>query len=195
MKSCYAALALMTGLVACQDSSAEPAGLVLSFGSYDASPVVLLDVSVNGVAMAKSPVVAERSDTETPRTTGSYLLDFPPTVLAGDVVVSVSWVELFTQKAWQAEVTAPLSALVRDAGTDSVRIGPVFGPNGLMILTSDPIPTSATDIPLVDVARMCGSRLPGADFDYTVDPGELGITDLLQFTFPPVTTPECRAQD
>lgn len=195
MKAWLAASVAAFALLACQGNAGDPRSLLLEYGTYAASPVVLLDVQINGQPVPMSPVIFTLADQETPRASYSHLLSFPPAPAPGTVTVSVTWVELLTDQAWQAEVTAPLAAFDRDTTIDQIRMAPVFGPNGLMILISDPVPTSATNIPQVDVARVCGTRQPAADFDYTADPGELGLTELLQFDFPAVTSPECPAQD
>jgi hypothetical protein len=186
--------ALTIGLAACQD--AEPAYVLLTYGSYAASPVVVKDVTMNGAPVAHGAIAATEADMTTPRTTDYHTLGYPPATDRTQVTLSATWVEVFTHKAWTATVTGPLSAFARGSATDTILVGPVFGPNGLMVLTSDPLPTSATDIPQVDIARVCGTRTAEADFDYTADPGQLpGLPEMLQFSFPPVTAPECPVQD
>lgn len=188
------ALCVVLGVAGCQGG--DPDTLVLTFGTFASSPVVLKAVSVNGTPVAYSPVIATEADQLTPRTSYTQLLDYPGAGQGGNVTVSVTWVELLTHKAWQAEVAGPVSAFARYSdGQNALRLGPVFGPNGLMILTSDPIPTSATDSPLVDVARVCGARVAALDVDHTANPEELSLTELLQANFPPVTNAECPAQD
>jgi hypothetical protein len=181
------------GVAACQPG--EPDRMLMTYGSYASSPVVLLEVLVNGVPSAHGPVAYSKADIETPRTSDYNAVSYPPSLTSGQVVVSATWVEIFTAKAWTAEVTAPLSDLDYEGATDSVAMGPVFGPNGLMILTSDPVPKSATDIPTVDVARVCGDRVASLDADYTKDKENVFVTDILNFTYPPVTDPECPVQE
>lgn len=184
------------GLLACLPNS-EPRGLLLTVGSYGASPAILLDTRINGApVLPHHTLVSTSADVETPRSSSYHRLDYTPNVEPGRITVSITWVEIFTAKAWHATVSASVRSLVYQASTDTIRIAPIFGPNGLLLITSDPIPTSAAHIPLVDVARICGTRRPDLDFDFTANPTEIArLPELLAFNARPVTSPECPAQD
>lgn len=199
MTWCRAAiLAAVLALAGCRES--EPRLMSLSFSSYAASPAVLLDFEVNGVTSGLFPtVVAGEADSGEYRAGGGvYGLDYPADG-SGSIRLQAEWVELFTQRAWRAEITVPLAGFSRETTFDqgdTLRLMPVFGPNGLMLITSDPVSASADDIRQVDVARVCGSRLPEADFDYTADPTALPqLSELLAFDYPAVAAPECPAPE
>lgn len=189
-----AILAVVLALAGCREG--EPRLMSLSFSSHTASPAVLLDFQVNGVTSGIFPtVVAGEADNDEHRAGGGvYGLDYPAGG-SGSIRLEAEWVELFTQRGWRAEVTIPLAGFSRETTFDrgdTLLLMPVFGPNGLMLVTSDPIPTSAGDIRQVDVAQVCGSRLPEADFDYTADPSALAqLSELLAFDFPAVAASNC----
>jgi hypothetical protein len=185
---------MLLALAGCQET--EPRLMTLSFSSYGATPAVVLDFQVNGVSAGIFPtVVAGEADGDGRRAgSGSYGLDYPAGG-SGTVTLRAEWVELFTQRAWRSEITAPLSEFSRETTFDrgdTLLLMPVFGPNGLMLVTSDPIPTTATDDRRVDVAQTCGTRLPEADFDYTANPSALPqLGELLDFDYPEVAAPAC----
>jgi hypothetical protein len=192
-----AALALLGG---CRE--AEPARMSLSFGSYAASPAILLSAQVNGRSGPwQGMLVASRADQASPRGGGIVATDYPPAAEPGQVVVAMEWVEVFTGKAWAAELRAPVAALDRLAALDSVTLTPIIGPNGLLVLGSDPVPATADAVRPVDVARICGHRLPPRDSDYTRTPGAVaGLPELLARPRPSPTDTaapafECPAQD
>jgi len=190
------ALLAVTLLAGCREDGL-PAGMSLSFGSYAASPVVLLEARVNGQPVEwPGYLVAGMADSTTPRGSGISLLDYVPAENPREVHVAMTWIEVMTSRAWRAEVVAPLSAFARAPGTGSVEVTPIFGPNGLMIVASDPVPTSATDIPLVDVARLCGKRVPALDADLLARPADtVNLQTILDLGVPPVTGAECPAAE
>jgi hypothetical protein len=152
---------------------------------------LLRELRVNGGQVLADQVVYALADQEMPRSNGNNILNYPPHRSGSNVTVSATWVELRTNKAWRATVSAPVSSFVLEPATSGIRMAPVFGPNGLLILTSDPIPTSATDIAKVDVAKACGTREPTADFDETRDAQIVGVADMRSFEVPAVSAPEC----
>jgi hypothetical protein len=189
-------IALAVSLMSSCFGPSQPETMTISFGAYRASPVILLDARVNGkpVAVPGSLVDGVADDPMySPRAGGSYsLLGYPRSTGHSEMIVSMTWVEVFTQKAWTAEVRVPLDRFDGNRVRSVIRFAPIFGPNGLMIVSSDPIPTSATNIPRVDVARICGSRVPGLDRDYTAKPDEtISMADLLTTERVPVVLPEC----
>lgn len=175
-------------LASCVD---EPRNMTLGFNSYWASPVVLTEVLLNGQPVGFMPeVVAGAADNGEPRFPGgTYAVDYPTG--GGKVQVEARWVELLTDRAYAAEVSAPVGEFRRDE-PDTIYIVPIFGPNGLLILMSDPYPRSATDFDTKDVAQVCGARTPEADTDFAARRNEFaGLEDALASDYPPVTAPVC----
>lgn len=184
----HAILVAALALASCVD---EPRNLRLGFNSYWASPVVLTEVLLNGQPVGFMPeVVAGRADNGEPRFPGGiYSIDYPPG--NGEVRVKASWVELLTRRAYAAEVSAPLDAFRRDE-PDSIYIVPIFGPNGLLILMSDPHARSETDFDTNDVAQVCGTRTPEADTDFAARRNDYaGLEEALASDYPPVGAPVC----
>lgn len=190
--------AAMALLQACFGPS-EPDTVSLTFGAYRASPVVLLRAQVNGMRVEwPDKLVSGAADNPnySPRGgSGVSLLDFPPSIERGQVVFSMTWVELFTQKGWTAEVRVPIGLFHRYNDGRTMEMAPIFGPNGLLVIASDPPPVSATNIPRVDVGRVCGRRSPEHDRDYTRAPGDIiGLADLLARGRTAIDAPECPEQ-
>ncbi len=156
------AVALILLLAGCLPS--QPSTYGLSFGSHAASPVVVTRVGVNGGDFAMVPVLVDaRSDEVMPRSTGVYSVQFPSA--GDDVALDVEWVEVTTGRAYAGQATVPVKELERLE--NSVYVAPVFGPNGLMIVTSD----TATD--RIDLAQICAARRPAGDTDYRAVPDSL----------------------
>ena len=184
------ALSLALALAGCREG--EPRSLTLGFDSYGAAPVVVTFFQINGADTGLVPtVVAGMADDGNPRfASATYGGDYPRGD-GGVVRVEARWVELLTSRAYAAEVSAPLDAFDR-RDPDTLYIVPVFGPNGLLLVTSDPITDSATDFTLNDVTRACGSRMAEADTDYAADPTALArLQEIMALDFPVVTDPEC----
>ncbi len=185
------ALLVALALAACKEGR-DPERLDLNFGSFEASPAILLDFRINGKTLGHFPTVeSSRADTETPRGNGGASLSYPPGDPPGRITITAEWVELFTHKAWRAEFDLRTADFTWHEVLDQIRVTPVFGPNGLIIIASDPIPKSA-DVVTKDIARLCGTRAPEADFDFARRPDQIAqLPELLEFDFPPVTDPEC----
>lgn len=184
-----APLALILLLPGCL--SGEPASYNLAFGSYRAVPVVVTEITVNGRDFQMVPVLVDaRSDEVMPRAnSGLYTMDYPPGD-KGQISLDATWVELPTSRAYRAAVQVPLADLTtNEAG--GVDIAPIFGPNGQLLITSDPVPTSEADQPIRDVAQVCGQRSPGDDFDYRTTPDDL--PDLANVLAEPRPAPDSTA--
>ena len=162
-------------------ATSEPAWLNLSFSSYASTPVVLTGYRLNGQTPAMPPVpdlVAGIADVEWPRVgNGLYSLMYPrgedPQVLA----IELEWVELLSGRAWRVEAHVPIASLSGEAG-QRADIMPIFGPDGLVVISSDPVPTTTGPEPVVDVLRLCGTRVPEADqADTRVFDEVIGVVD------------------
>jgi len=89
------------------------------------------------------------------------------------------WVELLSGQAYTARISVALSDLQR-VEANVVEIRAIFGPNGLLIIPADPLRRTEADTETRDAARICGTRIPEADRDYTADPGALsGLPEAL----------------
>lgn len=150
-----------------------PDQMFMSMSAYTDRPVVVTRMSVNGRSLDMMPMVVRgRADTNRPReNAGGKMLSYPAGS-GGVMRLDLTWVELPAGTGYQAVAQVPLGALERD-GTGAAAFMPVFGPGGLLIITSDPMPKSASDMTTRDVVRMCGTRTPAADVNYAATPGEL----------------------
>ena len=145
----------------------------IGFSAYTDRPVVLTDMSINGKPVPLVPMVVQgRAERLHGRTTGGGMMIGYPAGKWGQLALTLRWVDLPTGQAWSAAVDVPLAQLERSA-SGAVELMPVFAPGGLLLITSDPIPQSADDDRTRDVLRLCASRTPAADQDFTADPTSL----------------------
>lgn len=151
----------------------EPRTMFVSMSAYTLRPVVVTQMAVNGTPLAFFPaVVRGKADTNRPRSgSGRKILSYPQGD-AGVMQLDLTWVELPAGLAYRAQVSVPLDELEKRAAQE-ISFMPVFAPGGLLLVTSDPVPKSADDETIRDVLRICATRAPEADFDYTIEPGEL----------------------
>ena len=172
---------------------AEPTGLTLSYSTYEATPVVLNGVEVNGVVFLAHPTMVEgQADTPGPRYgNGSYLMDYPRSGNAEELSLRVVWTELLTGRGYSAETQVPVAGLER-ATADRVEMMPIFGPNGLMIVSSDPLPESETVAARNDVVTLCGQRDPAGDRDWETMLNEVpGLAEAQGYDYPAPTDTTC----
>ncbi|MDO5604355.1 MAG: hypothetical protein Q4G25_04240 [Paracoccus sp. (in: a-proteobacteria)] len=185
---CAALLAASAGAAAGFRQGAD--SLALSFGSYHAVPVVLTHIGIEGPAQPLPPaIVATTADAGPPRTSGVNALSVPRDVgRDGKWRVSVQWVELLTDRAWQAEVEVPVHALTVDYGAYALNL--IFGPEGMLLIGSDRAGNQPGD--RVDVAVVCGRRMPAADRRWRNAGNELpGLSAVLAMQRPAVGTTRC----
>jgi len=196
IRSFLAAIAIIAllGAGTCQH---KVTSLVITTGSYSSTPVIINSLYVNGTRYRfERHVVAGMSDKMTPRGTGSWLVTVPDGI-SDPVRVKTEWTELLTGRAYSTSIEAPLDKFdIRRLGSGwyETTITPIYGPNGLLVIASDPIPTSADDIPKNDVARICGVRVPSADKDWRTEVDNVAqLKETYNFNYPPVENPECPA--
>ncbi|MEP4198652.1 MAG: hypothetical protein ABJL99_23765 [Aliishimia sp.] len=183
------ALILAFGLSACRFGS--PDSISIAFSAYASTPVVVTDMSVNGQRFNFFPkVVRGKGDTNRPMEgAGRMLLGYPKG--SSEMALEISWVELLTQRAFRATTLVSLKSLEISA-SGAAEFMPVFGPGGLLIVASDPIPKTAQDKTIVDVARVCAERDISADTDFAADPGEFaGLLEAVEATYPAAAASEC----
>ena len=136
-------------------------------------------------------VVRGRADVNRIEDGASRQLYTVPNIRRGALVMDVDWIELTTGRFYMASATVPLDALQRGPG-GAVDVMPVFAPGGVMMITSDPVPTFADGVRQKDVMRICAKRHPSGDHDYRTSPLELpGLFEALQAMGAPQTTPPC----
>lgn len=171
LKRAALSVLVIAGLAGCQIG--QPNQMALAFSAYTNRPVVLTEMSVNGSEMAFTPLVIRgRADTNRPQEgAGRRLLGYPGGE-NGIMDLDVTWVELPSGAAYSARVDVPLSNL-NAAASGGVEFMPIFAPNGLLIVTSDPVPTSASDRTVRDIIRICATRTPAGDKNYRANPSEL----------------------
>lgn len=167
----------------------EPARLNLSFSSYASTPVVLTGYRLNGHALlmpAVPSLVAGVADVEWPRVGGGlYALAYPRGDDPDVLTLELEWVELLSGHAFRAEADVPLAKLSGESGV-SVEVMPIFGAGGLLIIASDPVPTSTGPEPVVDVLRLCGMRVPEADqADIAQSDTIIGVADWMAWWHSP----------
>ena len=178
---------LFCGLALSACRIGEPRTMFVSMSAYKLRPVVVTQMAVNGAPLRLMPaVVRGKADTNRPRSgSGRQILSYPKGD-AGVMQLDVTWVELPAGLAYRAQVSVPLDELEK-TGWREIAFMPVFAPGGLLLVTSDPAPKSADDETIRDVLRICAARAPDADFDYTIEPGELpGLREALSAA---LTTP------
>lgn len=171
LKRIAAPLILMLSVAGCQ--LGQPDQMVVSFSAYTDRPVVLTEMTVNGTPMSITPkVIRGRADRNRPRVgSGRSLLGYPSGE-SGTMDLGLTWVELPSGNAYSTQVDVPLSELL-PAASGGVEFMPVFAPGGLLLITSDPVPESASDTRINDVVQTCAARAPAADQNFAANPGAL----------------------
>tara|TARA_R110000737_G_scaffold111883_1_gene144911 strand:- start:406 stop:978 length:573 start_codon:yes stop_codon:yes gene_type:complete len=184
-------LALLATLSLSACRLGQPSQMVLSYSAYTGRPVVLTEMSVNGTAMAMIPAVVNgRADTSKPRVGSLNQLLGYPAGKAGEMQLDMTWVELPSGAAYHAVVQVALKDLQRSS--NGVEFMPVFGPGGLLIIASDPVPKGPGDKITRDVLRTCATRTPDADRDYAATPRELpALSEALDMVDPSPATSTC----
>lgn len=170
----------------------DPSGVVVSFSTYASTPVVVTEFSLNGTNLGLLPIVAVGlADQDHPRLAGTGEMSVGYPKGGSTLRLEAEWVELLTDRAWRAQVDVAVDTL-ETIPTDRVRLMPIFGPNGLMIVASDPVPTSQSDTRENDVARICGTRHETGDTDFAAKPREYpGLFEALERSYPPQGTSNC----
>lgn len=176
-----AAVLLVLALGGCWEKA--PTTLNLSLSTFSYSPVLMTAVEVEGMAPLDTVVVASRAeDPDLPRSLGLYSMNWS----AGGknrVTVRARWVELLTDKAWEAAIDIAPRDLTRPReGTAILTL--VFGPHGQLLVASDPISPAE---PRRDLAQVCGTRAPSADRDISAEVDAIAqLASTLALDFPPV---------
>ncbi len=169
-----------------------PDGMSLAFSTTSGNPVVVTAFRVNGQDVLLQPTETYgTADVSRPRIgAGQMSLGYPKGNDAKTMQIDATWVELLTQKAWQAQVDVPLDQL-QQIPSNRVEYMPVFGASGHLLITSDPLPT-ADSAPINDVASACGTRRAEADTDFAENPGALpGLAEALAFAYPAPAPSPC----
>lgn len=181
-----ATLLLMSGY----SSTAGPQSEELSFGSLASSPVVVTGLSVNGTAFGLVPLLVDgRSDEVTPRANaGAFIVDIPPSA-DGKIRIDAVWVEVMTGRAFNATAAVPARDLDLENGA---QLAPIFGPNGQMLITSDPVPSAGSAPATRDLVSVCGTRSVTEDRDYRVATDSLpDLAAVIADTRPEPDHPRC----
>ena len=181
---------LLLALAGCRDEGPQIYGL--SFGSFSASPVVVTRLAVNGQDFQPLPLLVDaRSDQVMPRANAGLYSQPLAAGRDGQIALDLGWVELPTGRAFGATVQVPVQELQR-SGPDNVQLAPIFGPNGLLVITSDPVPQSGSDQPIHDLAQLCAARSPDEDTDYRATPDSLpDLANVLAEQRPGFGDPTC----
>jgi len=185
-RSAFAAMVLLLG---CHSAMAADS-LTLTFGSYQSSPVVLTHFAIEmPLAETQRLIVVSAAEREMPRTYSANALSLPRDVdHDGHWTVAAQWVELQTDRAWRATVNVPIRALTEWHG--SAQLNVIFGPNGLFLIGSDKIGNRHSD--RVDVAYVCGKRVPGADRSWRTETGYFpDLPDVLDYARPVPARTHC----
>lgn len=154
----------------------------IGFAAYGGHPVVVKAFILNTQRSSLfAEMVVDGGGEAPPRTSGAgnHLVSYRKG-WSGDILIDIIWVELSTGKAWQAAANVSADRMTRSA-SGAIQLMPILAPGGLLILSSDPIPDSAQDQRVNDLARICGTRVPELDQDYSSDPRALpGLWEALQ---------------
>lgn len=181
MTKVWAALMAMLALTGCWKETPTQANL--SMTSYSYSPVLVTEAKVEGLKIPFNTkvVTGEAENANIPRNLGTYTLSWS----AGNkdtVAVSAKWVELLTDRAWEASLEVSPDDLLRNSlNTASITL--IFGPNGQFVAGTDPSGAGSGK----DLASECGTRTPTQDRDISaeVDAHAL-LAEALRFDYPPV---------
>jgi len=171
----------MLALGGCWQEAPTQAGQ--SMTSYSFSPVLVTDSNVEGLRRLLRPrvVFGHAEDTSEPRNISVEYLYWS----AGHkdtVTVTAEWVELLTDRAWQASLEISPDDLFRNS-RNAASITLVFGPNGLLVAGTD----SSDPDPGKDLAHVCGTRVPAQDRDISAEVNEHALLKTaLTLQFPPV---------
>ncbi|WP_066710000.1 hypothetical protein [Celeribacter ethanolicus] len=161
-----------------------PKRVDLSMTSFSYSPVLITQADIADVYREPIPTVRfGMADIEAPRSTETMSLTRP---LSGtdEFQITAQWVELLTNRAWQASVTVDPRELttIRDDRVDLILI---FGANGHLVIGSDDDSKHINK----DVAETCGLRVPEADRDVAAEANaHAKLASALAFEYPPVPT-------
>ncbi|MGU3575627.1 hypothetical protein ACLBWZ_08840 [Brucellaceae bacterium C25G] len=146
----------------------------IGFASNGGYPVVVREFILNSTqsGLFKELVVDGGGD-KPPRTSGSgnYMVSYRKG-WGDDISIDITWVELSSGEAWRAETSLSVKDMERSA-SGAVQLLPILAPGGLLIISSDPIPGTARDQTVSDLARICGTRVPELDKNYTSNPRAL----------------------
>lgn len=175
-----AAVAVAGSLAAFLSPAIAQEGLTLTFNSFGASPAVLTGFAIEQpLAPVPPELISGAADTQFPRIEGGNVLTAPKDAKRdGKWLISAQWVELGTDKAWKASVEIPIKAMTSDDIGYTLLV--VFGPNGEMLIGSDRF--SADPSARVDIADICGTRVPESDKAWRRETGYFpGLTSALSF--------------
>ena len=182
-----AKVAVLLALVVLAGCRTEPPdALRVSFGTYSATPVMVLAFTVNDhpAYMGFPTVQQSNADlVETRLISGNYSSGWP-----GDTDVArieATWVEILTHRAYSAQFDVDTALLPRTPSLGvAVEVYMIFGPHGLLILAGDEVDSNSKP---VDLSQICGTRQPALDEDFTGDPlAHAGMTGVLQIDYPPI---------
>lgn len=166
--------------------SADANGMMtLTFSVYESTPVVLTDFSMEQpLAPIMEQIVSHSVDVGQARGVGGAGISAPLDV-DGDGLwrLSARWVELPTDRAWQATVDIPFKELT--VSYDAYRVNVIFGPNGQLLIGSDKIGNKPSD--QVDIVQVCGKRVPQADRAWRKEPGRFPELPIIMKDNPPVS--------
>ncbi|SFR34042.1 hypothetical protein [Litoreibacter janthinus] len=176
-------------LAGCKTSQGSDA-LALSFSAYKTTPVMVTHFSIEKPLAPTPPFIPGGiADEGPPRFAGVSSGDAPVDRGADGVwQVSARWVELTTDRAWEASVDVPVDEVNIDLGAYSLTV--IMGPNGLLLIGSDLAGTQKSD--MKDIARSCGARVPEDDKAWRLETeAHTGLKTIMSAPRGPVTNPEC----
>jgi len=167
----------------------------IGFASYGGYPVVVREFILNATRSGLFKELVVDGGAEMPQRTsgsGNYLVGYSKG-WGDDVSIEITWVELSSGEAWRAGTSLPANYMERST-SGAIQILPILAPGGLLIISSDRNPDKARDQTVSDLARICGTRVPELDENYTSNPRALpGLWEASQAANPAPFRSECES--
>lgn len=161
-----------TGFAMGMFGSSPPSAMSLTDASHPTNPIMVQSLVINGHSYGHPPYLAS-SDWENPRGGNGTSTGLRPPVQDGSVItVQAEWVEVYSNRAYSAEITVPDGEItIKDIADLTAYVTVVFGRNGHLAISTDTGPDAETgQYNGTIVAEVCGDRQVEDDVDYRTRP-------------------------
>ena len=165
----------------------EIRSLSFGIGTMTDSPVYITELLLDNREFIYTPSVESSGVGSFPRTPGGTF--FHSIVLPDSFTIKVTWLEIMSERAYEAQATVNASDLAVESGIGRLEV--LFLPGGRMVIGSDPVPRSGK-IVTRDIAEACGKRRPDLDRDIKGEVDSIAkLKEALQFATNPIDEPPC----